>query len=205
MSCDRREITKTFFHLSGLKLEQSTNNIRNFNLMNANSTTSMQSSPKTQTTLQSASLWITQQKGHYSTTTLSLMLTTSQMLWLYIQVRLLSVRTNQLGALIDHSTGKRCIFYSFEWFPHDPNFTASLIFGHLFKTLDQSADRPRKLYLQLDNCARENKNWVVFAMLGYIVAKLKWFESVQVRQKIPKSHQNVLAIQMMVFRSTFCL
>lgn len=34
--------------------------------------------------------------------------------------------------------------------------------------------------MQLDNCGRENKNHVVIWFLGYVIAVLKWFQTVQI-------------------------
>lgn len=50
-------------------------------------------------------------------------------------------------------------------FPHDPNLTIEV----LRQTLLRVGAVPQKLYIQLDNCARENKNKALFAFCAWLV------------------------------------
>ena len=54
------------------------------------------------------------------------------------------------------------------------------IFNQLIFDLICIGKRPKHLQLQLDNCGRENKNHVVLWFLGYIIAVLRWFQTVQI-------------------------
>ena len=80
------------------------------------------------------------------------------------------LRTHITGALIH---GRR--FYAFvdvHMWPHDSNLTMNIFLSIL---LDQSKEvgLPSILFLQLDNCSRENKNQFVFGLLALLVQKKK--------------------------------
>lgn len=64
----------------------------------------------------------------------------------------------------------------FEW-PHDPNLTVNALICVLDKWNGLNGLAP-VLYLQLDNCVRENKNNTVICFLGLLVY-LDIFEKVQ--------------------------
>ncbi len=84
-------------------------------------------------------------------------------------VNLWHLRTHLTGAII-HGHGSQG-YLDFLQFPHDPNLTINvllrLIIGR-FKALAE-APLPDKLYVQLDNCGRENKNQFVLAFLALLV------------------------------------
>ncbi|KAL5479849.1 hypothetical protein EMCRGX_G023439 [Ephydatia muelleri] len=61
-----------------------------------------------------------------------------------------------------------------QW-PHDPNLTiqvlCQVIFDHFNNLVTKSQPLPRKLFLQLDNTARENKNRCALSFLSLLVHK----------------------------------
>ena len=69
----------------------------------------------------------------------------------------------------------------FEW-AHDPNLTVNALISVLDKWNHLHGLAP-VLYLQLDNCVRENKNNVVICFLALLV-DLDIFEKVHVRYQI---------------------
>ena len=66
----------------------------------------------------------------------------------------------------------------FEW-PHDPNLTANALICVLDKWNQLHGLAP-VLYLQLDNCVRENKNNVIICFLAFLV-DLDIFEKVRLK------------------------
>ena len=62
-----------------------------------------------------------------------------------------------------------------QW-PHDSNLTINIVMRVLLR-MDIIPDR---LYLQMDNCWRENKNQYVLAFLGVLV-KLDIFKKVRIQ------------------------
>ena len=78
------------------------------------------------------------------------------------------LRTHITGALIH---GRRSYaFVDVHMWPHDSNLTMNILLSIL---LDQSKEDglPSTLFLQLDNCFRENKNQFVFGFLALLVQK----------------------------------
>ena len=59
-----------------------------------------------------------------------------------------------------------------QW-PHDPNLTINILTRVLLRRflelINSNSHLPKKLYLQLDNCMRENKNRHVLGFLGLLV------------------------------------
>lgn len=64
------------------------------------------------------------------------------------------------------------LFDLFQW-PHDSNLTMNV----LLRILERCDYIPDVLYLQMDNCSRENKNQFVFVFLAILV-KLDVFRKV---------------------------
>lgn len=60
-------------------------------------------------------------------------------------------------------------------FPHDSNLTCNFLLQILLKL----EKLPKILYLQLDNCWRENKNRYFFGFVGFLVQK-KIFDQVYI-------------------------
>jgi len=84
-------------------------------------------------------------------------------------VNLWHLRTHLTGIIV-HGCGSEG-FLDFLQYPHDPNLTINILLkilvGH-FKDL-ATTKLPEKLYVQLDNCGRENKNQFVLAFLALLV------------------------------------
>ena len=74
------------------------------------------------------------------------------------------LRTHITG-FIQHGVGAG-IFIDFQQWPHDSNLTINILMQLLLSSQKPLADT---LLLQMDNCARENKNKYVFAFLALLV------------------------------------
>ena len=91
-----------------------------------------------------------------------------------------TVGTHLVGAII-HSgqavMGKE-VYGSFDYyqFPHDSNLTMTVLLDVLLKWCEDYLLSPI-LYLQFDNCVRENKNRFMFALLALLIEE-KIFEKV---------------------------
>ena len=95
-----------------------------------------------------------------------------------------TVGTHLVGAIFHsgQSPNGKEVFGSFDYYqwPHDPNLTGSV----LLTMLSQWCERyqlPPVLYLQLDNCVKENKNQYVLWLLALLV-ELEIFEKVNLLQ-----------------------
>lgn len=67
-------------------------------------------------------------------------------------------------------------------YPKDPNLIISAIFNHIIRILasyPSPNEHPPILFIQLDNCVKENKNRYLFAFFNWLV-EIGWFKSVQV-------------------------
>ena len=85
-------------------------------------------------------------------------------------VNLWKLRTHLTGAIV-HGHGTRGYIDFLQW-PHDPNLIINVLLRILSEVLPKAATQrgaPRKLYLQLDNCVRENKNKFVLCFLALLV------------------------------------
>ena len=82
------------------------------------------------------------------------------------------LRTHLTGA-INHGREVVGLFDIFQW-PHDSNLTMNVI----MRVLERCDYLPDILYLQMDNCSRENKNQFVLVFLGILV-KLGIFRKVR--------------------------
>lgn len=90
------------------------------------------------------------------------------------------VGTHLVGAIIHNGQavmGKE-VYGSFDYyqFPHDSNLTMTVLLDVLVKWCEDYL-LPPVLYLQFDNCVRENKNRFMYALLALLV-ELKIFEKV---------------------------
>ena len=84
-------------------------------------------------------------------------------------VNLWHLRTHLTGAIV-HGHGSEG-FLDFLQYPHDPNLTINILLKILvgrFRDL-ATTSLPERLYIQLDNCGRENKNQFVLAFLSLLV------------------------------------
>ena len=84
-------------------------------------------------------------------------------------VNLWHLRTHFTGAIVhgDCSEG----FLDYLQYPHDPNLTINVLLRLLVRRFRDLAATgvPDKLYVQLDNCGRENKNQWVLAFMALLV------------------------------------
>ena len=76
------------------------------------------------------------------------------------------------------ATNGKDIMGSFDFYqwPHDPNLSAS-VFLKMIEMWSRSHNLPPVLYLQLDNCVKENKNQFMIFLLAYLV-EMKILEKV---------------------------
>ena len=82
------------------------------------------------------------------------------------------IRQFVVGAVV-HGVGV-FLFRHLETFPRGANVTIEVL-HRLFATIKAKKGRlPKKLYVQLDNCWRENKNKYVFAFLSDLVVKVNY-------------------------------
>ena len=78
------------------------------------------------------------------------------------------LKTHIIGVILH---GHRNMFYlDINEFPHDPNMTCTCLVNAL---IERSRDNclPPTLYLQCDNCGRENKNKYLLGFLCYLCIK----------------------------------
>lgn len=68
---------------------------------------------------------------------------------------------------------KSLVFIDLYQWPHDSNLTGNI----LLRLLEKNRPLPPTLYLQLDNCFRENKNRYIFGMCAIFIT-LKIFKMV---------------------------
>ena len=84
-----------------------------------------------------------------------------------------------LAGVIVHGHGCQ-IFIDFLQWAHDPNLTLNILLNalcsHFQKLKDENSTYPKKLYLQLDNTARENKNQNVLAFLAFLIQQQVFIE-----------------------------
>ncbi|XP_052097971.1 uncharacterized protein LOC127732831 [Mytilus californianus] len=85
-----------------------------------------------------------------------------------------NLRTHLTGVII-HGISTFGFFDIGQW-PHDSNLTMNIILNSLWQVKDKL---PNILYIQMDNCFRENKNKWVFALCCFLV-EMKVFEKVKV-------------------------
>eukprot|EP00731_Ephydatia_muelleri_P035957 Em0184g2a len=79
------------------------------------------------------------------------------------------LKTHIIGGLT-HGHGEYA-YLSFGEFPQDSNLTLSILLSILNNINRKEHRLPDTLYLQMDNCSRENKNKYVYGVLGYLVLK----------------------------------
>lgn len=93
---------------------------------------------------------------------------------------LAALNTHLVGAIFHsgQSPNGKDVFGSFDFkqWPHDPNLNASVLLTMLARWCEKY-QLPPVLYLQLDNCIKENKNQYILWLLALLV-ELKIFEKV---------------------------
>lgn len=101
-------------------------------------------------------------------------------------VNLWHLRTHVTGAIVH---GKGCYTYCdiLQW-PHDPNLTMNifllLLLYQLTEIKNNCLTMPKKLFVQLDNCMRENKNRHVLGFLSLLVEERVFEEVYSYRKEI---------------------
>lgn len=78
---------------------------------------------------------------------------------------------NVLGAVV-HGFGIQ-LYRHLDKFPRGANVTIEVLHRMILTVWEKNGGRlPKKLYIQMDNCWRENKNKFVFAFLSDLVLKV---------------------------------
>lgn len=89
-----------------------------------------------------------------------------------------NLKTHLTGVIM-HGHGSSGYLDYMQW-PHDPNLTMNILLKALVGQLSTktTVQFPKKLFVQLDNCGRENKNHYVLAFLSLLV-ELDIFQEVR--------------------------
>ena len=82
--------------------------------------------------------------------------------------RLTRLKTHVVGSLLFGRTKKLLMCTSTDLWPHDSNLTIEVILRSLCYA---AKPLPAVLYLQMDNCWRENKNRHIMSFLSYLLHK----------------------------------
>ncbi|XP_066304363.1 uncharacterized protein [Branchiostoma lanceolatum] len=82
-----------------------------------------------------------------------------------------------VSGVISHGHGLRCTYVDFFEYPHDSNLTLNLLLK-ILRRLSVDKALPPILYIQADNCYRENKNKYMLAFLDILV-HMRIFREVQ--------------------------
>lgn len=85
------------------------------------------------------------------------------------------MRTHVTGAIV-HGR-KTAAYLDLHLWPHDSNLTMNVLLDIL---RNEKSELPATMYLQLDNCFRENKNKFVFGFLALLI-HLKIFKEVSLQ------------------------
>lgn len=107
----------------------------------------------------------------------------------------------QSVGLINVSTDEYFYFDFFPWWAKTPNLIMSVLYMYLFtflRTVDPSK-RPRILWLQMDNCFKENKNRFMIGFLAWMVY-IGWFSKVVI-SFLPPGHSHADVDRMFSSRS----
>ena len=79
-----------------------------------------------------------------------------------------------IGALVhtEAESGKHSYaFFDLLQFPHDSNIVIEVILRILINLKNTGQQLPETLYIQLDNCFKENKNKYLFSFCSLLVSK----------------------------------
>ncbi len=91
---------------------------------------------------------------------------------------------------IDHGNNSYHMFGSLDHWSHGSNYVTSILWTYLqtrMKTcIEEGTTWPHTLYLQIDNCWRENKNTTLFGFLALLI-KHGWFREIYVHS-LPPGH-----------------
>ncbi len=91
-------------------------------------------------------------------------------------VNLWHLRTHFTGVIV-HGKGSSG-YLDFLQYPHDPNLTINVLLRILVERFRElgPVGLPERLYVQMDNCARENKNQMVFGFIGLLIEQCVFTE-----------------------------
>lgn len=83
--------------------------------------------------------------------------------------------------LIDHRNNVRKLwFVPDHWDGHmGANYTISLLHDYIRELLTKQTPRCEKLWIQMDNCGKDNKNQYIFGYLAFLI-HLGWFKEINV-------------------------
>jgi len=73
--------------------------------------------------------------------------------------------------IIDHGNRRKVFFGSLDHWSHGSDYIATLLL-HYIRTrvlIPSKPKYPHTLYLQADNCWKENKNLIIFSVLGMFI------------------------------------
>jgi hypothetical protein len=80
----------------------------------------------------------------------------------------------------------------FDWWPRDANLAISFLWQHIRDRFVNNPQPVQQMYLQTDNCARDNKNKWIFGFLGLLV-HFGYFQVIEIHMLPPgHSHEKVL-------------
>jgi len=105
------------------------------------------------------------------------------------------LKLNVVG-LIDHGNFQRKIFYHLSHWKHDFNIVATILEEHFDSIRRTQGSLPPVLFLQVDNCFRENKNKYMFGFFASLVMK-GYFKVVYI-YFLPVGHTHIDVDQMFV-------
>lgn len=92
-------------------------------------------------------------------------------------------------SLLNNNTDQAYFHVFHDHWASNGDVTATVLLDYLKSLADSSTTWPHTLYLQLDNCIRENKNHTLFAVLASLV-KQNWFKDIYV-DYLPVSHTHI--------------
>ena len=94
----------------------------------------------------------------------------------------------EVWGMIDHSNMQRVLVPHLSTFPHDANLTITLLYNELYR-LRAEGKLSKVLHLQLDNCAKENKNRWLLGFFAYLIG-IELFTQI-VLDCLPPGHTHV--------------
>jgi hypothetical protein len=103
-----------------------------------------------------------------------------------------SARTERLKlhihGIIDHGNKQRRFYSSLDHWKHGADFICTILHMYLTEMKEKISDDkwPHTLYLQVDNCWKENKNRTMFSFLGLLVLQ-GWFKEIYL-YSLPTGH-----------------
>ena len=91
----------------------------------------------------------------------------------------------------NYSSGKSSYMYYLPQWKKDPNLIITVMWMQIVEHLSNTPSRPSVLWLQLDNCYRENKNNFLFGFLAWLLAKKIFTEVMCSYLMVGHTHNNL--------------